>query len=42
MEYATIGNTGLLVSKRSFGAMTLGDGRGLFKAISTADQAGGR
>jgi len=40
MEYATIGNTGLLVSKRSFGAMTLGDGRGLFKAISTADQAG--
>jgi aryl-alcohol dehydrogenase-like predicted oxidoreductase len=42
MEYATIGNTGLLVSKLCFGATTFGDGRGLFKAISTADQAGGR
>jgi aryl-alcohol dehydrogenase-like predicted oxidoreductase len=41
MEYATIGNTDLLVSKLCFGAMTFGDGRGLFKAISTADQARG-
>jgi aryl-alcohol dehydrogenase-like predicted oxidoreductase len=40
MQYATLGNTGLLVSKLCFGTMTFGDGRGLFKAISTVDQAG--
>jgi aryl-alcohol dehydrogenase-like predicted oxidoreductase len=40
MEYATLGNTGLLVSKLCFGTMTFGDGRGLFKAISTVGQAG--
>src|SRR6202041_1130755 len=40
MEYATLGNTGLLVSKLCFGTMTFGDGRGVFKAISTVDQAG--
>jgi aryl-alcohol dehydrogenase-like predicted oxidoreductase len=40
MEYATLGNTGLLVSKLCFGAMTFGDGRGLFKAISSVGQAG--
>src|ERR1700732_2504487 len=40
MEYATLGNTGLLVSKLCFGTMTLGDGRGLFKAIGTVGQAG--
>src|ERR1700688_3774885 len=40
MDYATLGNTGLLVSKLCFGTMTFGDGRGLFKAISTVDQAG--
>jgi aryl-alcohol dehydrogenase-like predicted oxidoreductase len=40
MEYATLGNTGLLVSKLCFGTMTFGDGRGLFKAISSVDQAG--
>src|ERR1700726_4897472 len=40
MEYATLGNTGLLVSKLCFGTMTFGDGRGLFKAISTVDQTG--
>ena len=34
MEYATLGNTGLLVSKLCFGTMTFGDGRGLFKALS--------
>src|SRR6202023_3267279 len=39
MEYATLGNTGLLVSKLCFGTMTCGDGRGLFKAISTVGQA---
>src|SRR6201987_1430648 len=40
MEYATLGNTGLLVSKLCFGTMTFGDGRGMFKAISTVGQAG--
>jgi aryl-alcohol dehydrogenase-like predicted oxidoreductase len=40
MEYATLGNTGLLVSKLCFGTMTFGNGRGLFKAISTVGQAG--
>ncbi|HEX3915644.1 MAG TPA: aldo/keto reductase [Steroidobacteraceae bacterium] len=40
MEYATLGNTGLLVSKLGFGTMTFGDGRGLFKALSVVDQAG--
>ena len=40
MEYATLGNTGLLISKLCFGTMTFGDGRGLFKAISSVDQAG--
>ena len=40
MEYATLGNTGLLVSKICFGTMTFGDGRGLFKALSDVDQTG--
>jgi len=40
VEYATLGNTGLLVSKLCFGTMTFGDGRGLFKALSGVDQAG--
>jgi aryl-alcohol dehydrogenase-like predicted oxidoreductase len=40
MEYATPDNTGLLISKLCFGTMTFGDGRGLFKAISTVDHAG--
>jgi aryl-alcohol dehydrogenase-like predicted oxidoreductase len=38
MEYTTLGNTGLMVSKLCFGTMTFGDGRGLFKAISTVGQ----
>jgi aryl-alcohol dehydrogenase-like predicted oxidoreductase len=40
VEYATLGNTGLLVSKLCFGTMTFGDGRGLFKALSGVDQTG--
>jgi aryl-alcohol dehydrogenase-like predicted oxidoreductase len=39
MKYATLGNTGLLVSKLYFGTMTFGDGRGLFKALSSVGQA---
>src|ERR1700726_2495525 len=40
VEYATLGNTGLLVSKLCFGTMTFGDGRGIFKAIGAVGQAG--
>src|SRR6202023_3245917 len=40
MEDATLGNTGLLVSKLCFGTMTFGDGRGVFKAIGAIGQAG--
>src|SRR3984885_15803862 len=40
MKYATLGNTGLLVSKLCFGTMTFGDGRGIFKAIGSVGQAG--
>ena len=39
MEFTTLGNTGLLVSKLCFGTMTFGDGRGMFKAIGTQGQA---
>jgi aryl-alcohol dehydrogenase-like predicted oxidoreductase len=39
MQYATLGNTGLLVSKLCLGTMTFGDGGGLFKAISSVGQA---
>ena len=39
MEYATLGNTGLLVSKLCFGTMTFGDGRGLFKGMGAVGQA---
>jgi hypothetical protein len=42
MEYAALGNTGLLVSKLCFGTMTFGDGRGLFKAISAVGPSRGR
>ena len=39
MKYATLGNTGLVVSKLCFGTMTFGDGRGMFKAIGAVGQA---
>ncbi|MEA2911728.1 MAG: hypothetical protein QOJ15_3809, partial [Bradyrhizobium sp.] len=39
MEYATLGNTGLVVSRFCFGTMTFGHGRGLFRAISAVGQA---
>ena len=38
MKYATLGNTGLQVSKLCFGTMTFGDGRGVFKAIGAVGQ----
>jgi hypothetical protein len=40
MEYVTLGNTGLLVSRLCFGTMTFGDRRGVFKAIGAVGQAG--
>jgi aryl-alcohol dehydrogenase-like predicted oxidoreductase len=39
MKYATLGNTGLQVSKLCFGTMTFGDGRGMFKVIGAVGQA---
>ena len=38
MEFTTLGNTGLLVSKLCFGTMTFGSGRGLFKMIGAQGQ----
>jgi aryl-alcohol dehydrogenase-like predicted oxidoreductase len=38
MKYATLGNTGLQVSRLCFGTMTFGDGRGLYKAIGATGQ----
>src|SRR5580693_6273650 len=38
MKYATLGNTGLLVSRLCFGTMTFGDGRGMFKVIGAVGQ----
>jgi aryl-alcohol dehydrogenase-like predicted oxidoreductase len=40
MKYATLGSTGLLVSRLCFGTMTFGEGRGLFKGISAVGQSG--
>src|SRR5271156_7019324 len=38
MEFTSLGNTGLLVSRLCFGTMTFGDGRGIFKAIGAQGQ----
>jgi aryl-alcohol dehydrogenase-like predicted oxidoreductase len=40
MEYTTLGNTGLLVSKLCLGTMTFGSGAGSFKSIGGVDQLG--
>src|SRR5690349_449458 len=40
MQYATLGNTGLLVSSLCFGTMTFGDGRGPAKGLGGVGQAG--
>jgi hypothetical protein len=39
MKYATLGNTGLLVSKLCFGTMTFGDGRGTAEGSSRPSAA---
>jgi aryl-alcohol dehydrogenase-like predicted oxidoreductase len=38
MQYKTLGNTGLLVSRLCLGTMTFGSGEGLYKAIGAVDQ----
>jgi aryl-alcohol dehydrogenase-like predicted oxidoreductase len=40
MQYKTLGNTGLLVSKLCFGTMTFSGGTGFWKAIGAVNQAG--
>jgi aryl-alcohol dehydrogenase-like predicted oxidoreductase len=40
MQYTTLGNTGLLVSRLSLGTMTFGGGEGLYKVIGGVDQKG--
>ena len=40
MQYKTLGNTGLLVSKLCLGTMTFSGGTGFWKAIGSVDQAG--
>jgi len=40
MQYKTLGNTGLLVSRLCLGTMTFGSGEGMFKAIGAVDQKG--
>jgi aryl-alcohol dehydrogenase-like predicted oxidoreductase len=39
MKFATLGNTGLQVSRLCFGTMTFGDGRGIYKAVGATGQA---
>ena len=40
MQYKTLGNTGLLVSRLCLGTMTFGSGEGMFKVIGAVDQKG--
>jgi aryl-alcohol dehydrogenase-like predicted oxidoreductase len=40
MEYRTLGNTGLLVSRLCLGTMTFGDSAGIYKPIAGVDQRG--
>ena len=40
MQYTTLGNTGLIVSRLSLGTMTFGGGEGLSKVIGGVDQKG--
>ena len=38
MQYSKLGNTGLIVSRLSFGAMTFGKGAGLFASVSKVEE----
>jgi aryl-alcohol dehydrogenase-like predicted oxidoreductase len=40
MQYQTLGNTGLLVSRLCLGAMTFGEGEGVYKFIGAVNQKG--
>src|SRR5258705_12885194 len=40
MQYKTLGNTGLLISRLCLGTMTFGSGEGIFKVIGAVDQKG--
>jgi aryl-alcohol dehydrogenase-like predicted oxidoreductase len=40
MQYKTLGNTGLIVSRMCLGTMTFGSGRGVYKMYGTTDQNG--
>jgi aryl-alcohol dehydrogenase-like predicted oxidoreductase len=40
MQYARLGDTGLIVSRLSFGSMTFGTGAGPFASVSMVDQRG--
>ncbi len=40
MEFTTLGNTGLLVSRLCLGTMTFSGGEGFYKVIGTVDQKG--
>jgi aryl-alcohol dehydrogenase-like predicted oxidoreductase len=42
MQYSRLGNTGLIVSRLSFGAMTFGTGAGPFASVSKVDEANAR
>jgi len=42
MQYSKLGNTGLIVSRLSFGAMTFGTGTGPFAAVSKVDEENAR
>ncbi len=38
MQYNTLGNTGLLISRLCLGTMTFGSGKGIFKPIAGINQ----
>ena len=40
MDYKTLGNTGLLVSRLCLGTMTFGGAKGFWKTIGAVDQTG--
>src|SRR5205823_13509039 len=40
MQYKTLGNTGLLVSRLSLGTMTFSGGEGVYRVIGAVDQKG--
>jgi hypothetical protein len=42
MQYSRLGNTGLIVSRLAFGAMTFGTGAGPFASVSKVDEAHAR